>query len=55
MTNYILSTTTYHDFWKLKYFKRLEIHELAHIHNVEINIYDLDGRLLKSSKGIFYE
>ena len=30
-----------------------KIHELAHIHNVEINIYSLDGKLLKSSKESF--
>src|SRR5690606_239893 len=30
-----------------------EIYELADIHNMEINIYALDGKLLKSSKAAF--
>jgi hypothetical protein len=30
-----------------------KIHELAHIHNIEINIYSLEGKLLKSSKNLF--
>lgn len=30
-----------------------KIHELAQIHKIEINIYSLDGKLLKSSKESF--
>ncbi|PRZ26201.1 HAMP domain-containing protein [Flavobacterium granuli] len=52
--NYILSTTTYPlTSENLDLIFKDKIHELAHIHNIEINIYDLDGKLLKSSKESF--
>jgi signal transduction histidine kinase len=52
--NYILSTTTYPLTTKnLSLIFRDRIYELADIHNLEINIYGLDGKLLKSSKGSF--
>ena len=52
--NYILSTTTYPlTTENLGLIFKDKIHELAHIHNIEINIYDLDGKLLKSSKESF--
>ncbi|MEM0541428.1 HAMP domain-containing sensor histidine kinase [Flavobacterium sp. j3] len=53
-SNYVLSTTTYPltpD--NLKLIFKDKIHELADIHNVEINIYSLEGKLLKSSKAKF--
>jgi len=52
--NYVLSTTTYPltpD--NLDLIFKDKIHELADIHNLEINIYSLDGKLLKSSKASF--
>ncbi|MFC5682183.1 ATP-binding protein [Flavobacterium sp. MAHUQ-51] len=52
--NYILSTTTYPlNTENLDLIFKDKIHELAHIHNIEINIYNLDGKLLKSSKEFF--
>ncbi|MEO8253378.1 MAG: ATP-binding protein [Flavobacterium sp.] len=52
--NYVLSTTTYPlTTENLDLIFKDKIHELAHIHNIEINIYDLDGNLLKSSKESF--
>jgi signal transduction histidine kinase len=52
--NYVLSTTTYPlTTQNLELIFKDKIHELAHIHNIEINIYDLDGKLLKSSKESF--
>lgn len=52
--NYTLSTTTYPLTEKnLPLIFKDKIHELADIHNVEINIYSLDGKLLKSSKASF--
>lgn len=52
--NFVLSTTTYPLTTKnLPLIFKDKIHELAHIHNIEINIYCLDGRLLKSSKESF--
>ncbi len=52
--NYVLSTTTYplttHN---LALIFKDKIHELAQIHAIEINIYSLDGKLLKSSKESF--
>ncbi|MEL1239916.1 ATP-binding protein [Flavobacterium sp. DGU99] len=52
--NYILSTTTYPlSTENLDLIFKDKIHELAHIHNSEINIYDLNGKLLKSSKESF--
>ncbi|MFQ3174650.1 MAG: two-component system nitrogen regulation sensor histidine kinase NtrY [Flavobacterium sp.] len=52
--NYVLSTTTYPlTTENLDLIFKDKIHELAHIHNIEINIYGLDGDLLKSSKESF--
>jgi signal transduction histidine kinase len=52
--NYVLSTTTYPlTSNNLDLIFKDKIHELAHIHNIEINIYSLDGKLLKSSKESF--
>jgi two-component system, NtrC family, nitrogen regulation sensor histidine kinase NtrY len=52
--NYVLSTTTYPLTQKnLALIFKDKIHELSQIHNIEINIYSLDGYLLKSSKETF--
>ncbi|AWG20906.1 two-component sensor histidine kinase [Flavobacterium faecale] len=52
--NYLLATTTYPlTTDNLELIFKDKIHELAHIHNIEINIYSLNGRLLKSSKETF--
>src|ERR1044071_4360794 len=52
--NYVLATTTYPMTTEnLPLIFRERIHELANIHSLEINIYDLDGKLLKSSKAAF--
>jgi nitrogen fixation/metabolism regulation signal transduction histidine kinase len=52
--NYILSNTTYPLTEKnLPLVFKDKIHELSDIHNVEINIYSLNGNLLKSSKASF--
>ena len=52
--NYILSNTTYPLTEKnLPLIFKDKIHELSDIHNVEINIYSLEGNLLKSSKASF--
>ncbi len=52
--NYVLSNTTYPLTQNnLPYIFKDKIHELADIHNLDINIYSLDGKLLKSSKGSF--
>ncbi len=52
--NYVLSNTTYPLIANnLDLIFKDKIHELAQIHNLEINIYSLDGRLLKSSKASF--
>ncbi len=52
--NYVLSTTTYPlSTTNLSLIFKDKIHELAQIHNLEINIYGLDGKLLKSSKSSF--
>jgi two-component system nitrogen regulation sensor histidine kinase NtrY len=52
--NYILANTTYPlTTENLPLIFRERIHELANIHGMEINIYDLDGHLLKSSKAAF--
>lgn len=52
--NYVLSTTTYPlTTENLDLIFKDKIHELAQIHNNEINIYSLDGNLLKSSKESF--
>ena len=52
--NYVLSTTTYPlTNENLDLIFKDKIHELAQIHSIEINIYSLDGKLLKSSKESF--
>jgi two-component system nitrogen regulation sensor histidine kinase NtrY len=52
--NYVLSTTTYPlNPRNLRLIFKDKIHELAQIHNLEINIYSLNGKLLKSSKASF--
>ena len=52
--NYILSTTTYPLTTKnLPLIFKDKIYELANIHAIEINIHDLSGKLLISSKGVF--
>lgn len=51
---YVLSTTTYPMTTEnLPLIFKDHIHELSDIHNLEINIYDLKGTLLKSSKASF--
>ena len=52
--NYVLTNTTYPlTSGNLALIFKDKIHELSDIHNLEINIYDLDGHLLKSSKSRF--
>lgn len=52
--NYVLSTTTYPlTSNNLDLIFKDKIHELADIHNLDINIYGLDGKLLKSSTASF--
>lgn len=52
--NYVLATTTYPMTTEnLPLIFRERIHELANIQGLEINIYDLNGNLLKSSKAAF--
>ena len=52
--NYVLANTTYPLTEKnLPLIFKDKIHELADIHNLEINIYSLNGKLLKSSKSSF--
>jgi len=52
--NYILSTTTYPlTTENLRLIFKDKIHELSDIHSLQINIYSLKGKLLKSSKGSF--
>lgn len=52
--NYVLSTTTYPlTTENLGLIFKDKIHELAQIHSIEINIYSLSGKLLKSSKESF--
>lgn len=52
--NYVLSTTTYPlTSENLKLIFKDKIHELSDIHNLEINIYSLNGKLVKSSKSTF--
>ncbi|KOS07170.1 histidine kinase [Flavobacterium akiainvivens] len=52
--SYILATTTYPlNTENLPLIFRERIHELANIQGTEINLYDLNGHLLKSSKAAF--
>ena len=51
---YILQTTTYPLLTKnVRYIFKDRIHELSDIHSLEINFFDLNGRLLLSSKSAF--
>jgi signal transduction histidine kinase len=53
--NYVLRTTTYPvDTKNLPLIFKEKIYEIQDIHNTEINIYDLEGYLLKSSSATFY-
>lgn len=52
--NYILTTTPYElNTENLPLIFKDKIHELASIHNTELHLHDLDGKLLLSSKGSF--
>jgi two-component system, NtrC family, nitrogen regulation sensor histidine kinase NtrY len=52
--NYVLANTTYPLTERnLPLIFKDKIHELADIHNFEINIYSLNGKLVKSSKASF--
>ena len=52
--NYVLANTTYPlTSTNLSLIFKDKIHELSDIHTLEINIYSLDGQLLKSSKSKF--
>lgn len=52
--NYILQTTTYPLTTKnVPLIFKERIHELSNIHSLEINMYDLDGNSLISSKALF--
>ena len=52
--NYVLTNTTYPlTPNNLALIFKDKIHELSDIHNLEINIYSLEGQLLKSSKSRF--
>ncbi len=52
--NYVLANTKYTlTTSNLRYIFKDKIHELAQIHQLEINIYSLNGKLLKSSKASF--
>ena len=49
--NYVLANTTYPlTTNNLSLIFKDKIHELSDIHNLEINIFSLNGKLLKSSK-----
>lgn len=54
--NYTLSTATYPV--ETEYISLIfkdKIYEISDIHNVEVNMYDLNGHLLKSSKATFFK
>ena len=52
--NYVISSTTYPIAARnLSLIFKDKIHEIAQIHNSQINIYGLDGKLIKSSKASF--
>lgn len=52
--NDVLSTTTYPlTPENLRLIFKDKIHELSDIHNLEINVYSLEGKLVKSSKSTF--
>src|SRR5690554_308872 len=53
--NYVLKTTTYPlETDKIPLIFKDKIYEIKDIHNLEIYLYDLDGKLLKSSKPSFF-
>lgn len=53
--NYEIKTTTYPvDTEHIPLIFKEKIYELKNIHDTEINIYDLNGKLLKSSKANFF-
>ena len=52
--NFVLATTTYPLTEKnLPLIFKDKIHELSDIHSLQINIFSLEGKLLKSSKASF--
>lgn len=52
--DYILQTTTYPLLTKnIKYIFKDRIHELSDIHSLEVNFFDLNGKLILSSKSAF--
>ncbi len=52
--NYVIQETTYEPITKnLGYIFRDEIYKIADVQNVNFNIYDLEGELIKSSKPAF--
>ncbi|HLU81060.1 MAG TPA: hypothetical protein VK010_03220, partial [Flavobacteriaceae bacterium] len=54
--NYTLSTATYPvETEYISLIFKEKIYEISDIHNVEINMYDLNGHLLKSSKATFFK
>lgn len=54
--NYTLSTTTYPvETENIPLIFKEKIYEISDIHNVEVNMYDLNGHLLKSSKATFFK
>src|SRR5690554_6799275 len=53
--NYVLKTTTYPvETKQIPLIFKEKIYEIKDIHNLEIYLYDLDGKLLKSSKPSFF-
>lgn len=54
--NYVLKTTTYPvETNQIPLIFKDKIYEIKDIHNLEIFLYDLDGKLLKSSKPSFFK
>ena len=52
--SYIIANSTYPQTTEnLPLIFKDKIHELADIHSLQINLYDLNGKLLKSSKASF--
>lgn len=53
--NYQIENTTYPvDTKHIPLIFKDKIYEISHIHNLRINLYDLEGHLLKSSKATFF-
>src|SRR5699024_4767840 len=53
--NYVLKTTTYPvETDQIPYIFKDKIYEIKDIHSLEIYLYDLNGKLLKSSKPSFF-